>query len=206
MPSRNIIKVFDTHSYYHAYNRGVGEQLVFIEPADKRRFLTIIARHLDPDNPSTKNDGALYRKFDKEIELLCYCLMGSHFHMLFYLADDPKAISDFMRSVLTAYTMYFNKKYKRKGPLFQSVYKSSRITNDSYLLHISRYIHLNARTYKTYRFSSIAVYLGQPAEEWFKPQKILDLFDGADYLEFLEDYENQQEYLEKIKHELADSV
>lgn len=205
MPSRNIVKLYESYAYYHVYNRGVAKQRIFIESTDKRQFLKIIARHLDPADESTKLGGCPYRKFDDNLELLCYCLMNNHFHMLFYQAGDAKAISDFMRSVLTAYTMYFNKKYKRVGPLFQSTYKASRISNDAYLLHITRYIHLNPRTYKTFRYSSLQSYLSTQSPAWLKPQRVLILFEGESYLAFLEDYEDSMAMAKDIKHELADT-
>lgn len=204
MPSRNIIKTFAPHSYYHVYNRGVAKQPIFIEAADKHHFIKILSRYLDPADQSKKVDGSTYRKFDKEIELLCYCLMNNHFHLLIYQSDSTGAITDFVRSVMTGYTMYFNRKYGRVGSLFQGVYKASHITNESYLLHISRYIHLNPRTYRTYYYSSISHYLGKPAPAWLHPQRVLDLFEGSDYLEFLEDYEDHNVALEEIKYELAD--
>lgn len=130
--------------------------------------------------------------------------MGNHFHTLFYLGEDVSAISEFMRSIGTSYTMYFNKKYKRVGPLFQGTYKASCVTSDSYLLHISRYIHLNPREYETYKYSSLPAYLSKKSVLWLKPQKILDLFEGDDYMEFMKDYEDHKAMLETLKYELAD--
>lgn len=206
MPSRNIVKQFDIDSYYHIYSRGVAKQLIFYDSTDKAQFIKIVQRHLDPEDRTVKVDGTPYRKFTGELEVLCYCLMGNHFHLLVYQFAKPEAITDFMRSVLTAYTMYFNHRHNRVGPLYQSVYKSSRITDDSYLLHITRYIHLNPRSYKTYHYSSISQYLGSPSPAWLTPSRILDLFEGDDYLEFLEDYEDAKESLDIIKHELADNI
>src|SRR3989344_2158390 len=48
-----------------------------------------------------------------------------------------------MQKVMTGYTMYFNKRYKRTGPLFAGVFKSRHITHDPYLKHVVSYIHLN---------------------------------------------------------------
>jgi REP element-mobilizing transposase RayT len=203
MPSRNIRREYAPHSYYHVYNRGVAKQPIFLDASDKKQFLKIIARHLDPANTSTKADGTLYRKFHQGLELLCYCLTGNHFHLLVYMGDDESSLKSFMQSVLTAYTMYFNKKYRRVGTLFQGVFRASRISNDAYLVHISRYIHLNPRRYQTYSYSSLSYYMGQEQPAWLNPAKVLALFEGEDYLAFLEDYEDQQAILEEIKHELA---
>lgn len=199
------MREFAPGNYYHVYNRGVAKQSIFLDAADKKKFLSILERHLDPNNTSVRYDGAPYRKFNQGVELLCYCLMGNHFHLLFYLSDDSTAISELIRSVSTAYTMYFNKRYRRVGTLFQGVFKASRISNDSYLQHITRYIHLNPRTYRTYRYSSLPYYLGMPSPSWLNPDRVLKMFEGEDYLLFLEDYEDQKTMLEELKYELADS-
>jgi len=206
MPSRNIVKQFDVDSYYHIYSRGVAKQPIFTDSRDKATFLKIIDRHLDSQNRSVKSDGTTYRKFENELELSCYCLMGNHFHLLVYQLENQRAISDFMRSVLTAYTMYFNRRHGRVGPLFQSIYKSSKISTDNYLLHITRYIHLNPKVYKTYPYSSLAQYISGKGYGWLAAQRILDLFEGDDYMEFVSDYEDHKQSLEEIKQDLADTA
>lgn len=205
MPSRNVIRQYAAHQFYHVYNRGVAKQAIFLDAADKQHFLSILARHLDSNDISTKSDGLPYRKFDKDIELLCYCLMGNHFHLLIYMGEDTASLKSFMQSVLTAYTMYFNKKYHRVGTLFQGVFKASRISNDAYLQHITRYIHLNPRYYKTYHYSSLPYYIGaKTPPSWIKVERTLAMFEGQDYLAFLEDYEDQKSMIDELKYELAD--
>lgn len=203
MPAKHVIKEYMPNSYYHVFNRGVAKQLIFLDSHDKDYFLKIVQRHLDPTDKAIKGDGTAYRKFDKDLELLCYCLMGNHFHLLFYQAQDPDAVTGFMRSLATAYTMYFNKKYKRVGPLFQGIFKASRIDTDDYLLHITRYIHLNPRTYKTYHYSSLRNYVGEASVNWLRPARVLSMFNGTNYLAFVSDYEEQRNMLEALKTELA---
>ncbi len=205
MPSKYAVKEYATGQYYHVFNRGVAKQPIFLDSQDKIQFMKILQRHLDPLDTSTRGDGAMYRKFNHDIELLCYCLMGNHFHLLFYTAGEGRSLAVFMQSVLTAYTMYFNKKHKRVGTLFQGVFKASRISSEAYLVHISRYIHLNPRLYKNYKFSSISYYLLKKLPpNWLHPERILALFEGENYMRFLEDYEEQKAVLDVLKHELAD--
>ena len=83
MPSKNSLKTYVSHQYYHVYNRGVAKQNIFLDTSDKRHFIKIVQRHLDPTNTDVKTDGVAYQKFNRDVELLCYCLMGNHFHMLF---------------------------------------------------------------------------------------------------------------------------
>lgn len=204
MPARNVLREFASGNFYHIYNRGVAKQVIFQDAADKQKLLSIIKRHLDPGDTELRSDGVSYRKFDNDLELLCYCLMGNHFHMLIYLKGEAESLSEFIRSLSTAYTMYFNKRHKRVGGLFQGVFKASRISNEGYLQHITRYIHLNPRTYRTYYYSSLAYYLGKTAPSWLKPECVAKEFTPEEYLMFLEDYEAQKAILDGLKHELAD--
>ena len=57
--------------------------------------------------------------------------------------------------------MYYNRKYKSKGHVFQSSYRASHIDREAYLAHITRYIHLNPRSYRRYRWSSYGQYIGE---------------------------------------------
>lgn len=192
MPSRNVIKQYTPDSYYHVYNRGVGKQPIFIDDRDREYFLKLVRRYLSPANEDRRSDGNSYPTF--ETDLLCYCLMGNHFHMVFYIAADTSAVSEFMRSLTTAYTMYFNLRHDRAGHLFQGVYKAAPITSESYLMHISRYIHLNPARYKYYAWSSVSYYLGVPAPDWLHPARLLSLV--PDYEAFLKDYESYKAWLE----------
>lgn len=200
MPSKNTQRIYDIPAYYHVYNRGVNKQHIFLDALDKAKFLSLLKRHLDPNDAAVRGDGARYDKYD--IELVAYCLMGNHFHLLLFQENDPQAITKLLRSVSTAYTMYFNLRYKRQGHLFQGVFKASRINDEAYLQHISRYIHLNPRTYKTYKWSSIGAYLGHWSETWLHPERILDM-SPAKYEAFLEDYETKKALLDEIRHELS---
>ncbi len=201
MPIKNTIKQYDTPAYYHVYNRGASESQIFLDDADRRKFLTLFARHLDPSNNDTKTDGGEYEKY--EVELVAYCLMGNHFHLLLFQESDPMAITQLMRSVATAYTMYFNRKYKRHGHLFQSIFKASRITDEAYLLHITRYIHMNPRSYLRYPWSSIGYYLGAQQPPWLHTDRVNDMPPKV-YKRFLHDYESKKEELELLKAMLAD--
>lgn len=192
--------MYDIPAYYHVYNRGVDKRPIFLDGTDKAKFLSLLRRHLDPTDRSFRADGVLYEKYD--IELVAYCLMGNHFHLLLFQEHDPQAITKLLRSVSTAYTMYFNARHKRQGHLFQGVFKASRINSEAYLQHIGRYIHLNPRTYRTYRWSSLGAYLGRWSASWLHPERILDMAP-AQYKMFLEGYESKKALLDEIKHELS---
>lgn len=105
---------------------------------------------------------------------------------------------------MTSYSRYFNLKYKRSGALFETRYKASRIEQDIYLEHISRYIHLNPRYWFRYPYSSLPYYFND-RPNWFQPARIETMFaNRAAYITFLKDYEGQKAALEEVKYSLAD--
>lgn len=199
MPSRNTVKQYDVQTFYHVYNRGAGGRTIFLDYSDRQKFVSLLARYATPKDERDDSEKS-YPEYD--VEITAYCLMGNHFHLLLYLNEDKAAVSEFMRSVSTAYTMYFNKKYRQHGHLFQSIFKASRISDESYLLHITRYIHMNPRTYLTYRWSSINVYLGSNDESWVKADRVLTM-SPSQYTTFLHEYKSKKAELEELKLQLA---
>ena len=143
MPSRNVLKIDVAEQYYHVYARGASRQNIFLEPVDYEVYLKLFRRYLSSEE-IRDSAGIPYTKLHESIELLCYCLMPNHFHLLVYQIDEG-AMQRLMRGVMTAYSRYFNKKYQRSGSLFESRYKASLITSDTYLFHVSRYIHLTQK-------------------------------------------------------------
>lgn len=110
-------------------------------------------------------------------------------------------MKNFMQSLATRYSMYFNRKYDRVGSLFQGIYKASMITKDSYLLHLSRYIHLNPSEYTSNlisAYSSYSEYLGIRKTAWIKPKIILDFFQQSK-LPFLNKVNTYKNFVEKYK-------
>jgi len=207
MPGRNIEKVYVEDSFYHVYNRGLNMMDIFKEDDDYRVFLNLLKRVLGLEKKIDKQHRS-YPNLHDDLELLSYCLMPNHYHLLVRTKDKPKLLPELMRSVLTAYVMYFNKKYDRTGPLFGNRYRASRITSDAYLWHISRYIHLNPldinHDYKKYQYSSIGYYIGRKSSDWVKPEEIMDMFKEADqnYKKFVDDYMDRKAELKEIKDEL----
>ncbi len=203
MPARNSVKQYDVNSYYHAYNRGVNKNVIFKDEQDYVVFLSLVKRYLGSEIEKDSSNRE-YPNYAQGLDLIAFCLMPNHFHMLVYQKDNVKAMELFMRSLSTAYTRYFNKKYKRVGHLFQGVYKASRISNEPYLLHISRYIHMNPKDYKNWSYSSWPYYTKGWMTDWVKQHKIFELFEGGNYEKFVDDYVGTKEELEKLKSILAD--
>ena len=110
---------------YHVTSRGNGRATIFHDEADCEHFLAQLAHHL--------------RLAD--VQLFAYVLMGNHFHLL---VRTPRAnLSRFMQRLLSSYALYSRYKHRRPGHLFQGRFRAKLIEDESYLLAVSRYIHLN---------------------------------------------------------------
>lgn len=200
MPSRNIVKLYDSNTYYHVYNRGVEKRKVFLEDEDYSTFLNLYKRYLS-DRPVTDNKGREYDWLAEDIELVAFCLMPNHFHLLVYQIEIG-ALTVLLRSVCSTYTTYFNNKYNRVGPLFQGVFKASNIYNDNYLTYITRYIHRNPHHYLLWKWSSLDYWLEKKHASWVKPQR-LNNTTPYQYLEFMNDEEGYKSSIEEMNDIIA---
>lgn len=205
MPSRHIVKTYSEDTYYHIYNRGVEKRLIFQDRDDYTKFLYLLKIYLT--NPEIlRNEYPLLRSniVDKnlfeEIDLLAFCLMPNHFHLLVY-QKQKDSITKLLRQICTAYVIYFNKKLERVGPLFQSKFKAVVVDSDEYLLHLSRYIHLNptgrGAPLDEFEWSSYLYYLGKRQSNWLKTNTIVKYFNksktGFSYKSFVEDYQDEED-------------
>lgn len=200
MPSKNSIKIYSEESFYHIYNRGVEKRQIFLDEQDYTVFLSYLKNYLlpkdevglreklsDPDLSYREKDKILkllrLNNFNGELFLISYCLMPNHFHFLFY-QKGANIIDKFMNSLGTRYTMYFNRKYKRVGSLYQDVYKAVSISTNEQLLHLTRYIHQQALALQGDALvrgiqkqpSSYLDFINKEVHEWIKPDEILTFF------------------------------
>jgi putative transposase len=206
MPSRNIVREFAPDSYYHVYNRGVEKRVIFTDEQDYSVFLGLLKKYLAGELSNEANRHQ-FKNFHGELSLLTYCLMPNHFHLLFYQSSE-NAITELMRRVSTSYVMYFNNRHNRVGSLFQGPYKASKIDADEYLDHVSRYIHLNPRDYKTWPYSSLAYYQANKKANWLDTNNILSRFNNSreSYLKFVSDYESNKAEIDLLKWQLANGA
>ncbi len=141
--------IFAPGEYYHLYSRGIEKRNIFVDKKDYERFIKILF-FCNSDKSIVIRDlprgltfvDHLNKRGETLIDIGAYCLMPNHFHIL-VKEKAEKGISLFMQKLITAYTMYFNSKYSRKGRLFESSYKSTHANYDEYLKYLFAYIHLN---------------------------------------------------------------
>ncbi len=152
--------------YYHLYNRGMQKQPIFVNDSDRIRFLFYtlvfqgskhiknISRHIKQSVQSStlhiNTDLLKEIEANRRVELVHFCLMPNHFHLLVKEREEG-GIAKYMQRVLTAYTKYFNKRHNKSGHLFQGKYKSVHIINDEQLMYLSTYIHKNPSELKVWK-------------------------------------------------------
>lgn len=134
---------------YHLITRGVDRRDIFHSPDDHRKFVSML----------TVLKGKL------PFYLYAYCLMTNHVHLLIERMTDD--VGRIMHRLLTGYSQYYNRKYRRTGHLFQGRHRAILCQSDGYLAELVRYIHLNpvrakmVETAADYPFSSHLEYLGR---------------------------------------------
>jgi putative transposase len=167
----------ETGNFYHVYNRGNNRQIIFFERDNYIYFLRLIREHL------IKNS----------VDIIAYCLMPNHYHLLVYLRDET--LSDAMKSLSLSYTKAINKRFDRSGVLFQGRFQSIHISQTDYLVNLSQYIHLNpvkaslVKQPEEWEFSSYLEYAGLrkgtiPKIEYIKMQ----IEEESAYQQFLVDH------------------
>ena len=166
--------------FYHIFNRGLNKNQIFHEDKDYERLLEILNGLL------RKGDWCFY----------AYCLMPNHYHFL--VEEKRTPIAKLMGRLFTSYSLYFNKKYNRQGPLFQDRFKSKLVQKESYFLEVSRYIHLNpyksamTKNPEEYKYSSLREYLNNSSRKIIDMNKIIILLGDKgnrieNYLKFIKD-------------------
>lgn len=231
MPAKNSRKIYIPNSFYHVYNRGVEKRIIFLDEQDYRVFIYYLELYLSPkeemidkiknqinlteDEKNSRISKILVlNNFFNKIELLCFILMPNHFHIVLK-QKEQNSMELFIHSLIMKYVLYFNKKYKRVGPLFQGRYKAVLIDKEEYLLHLSRYIHINIKEIlgknqplSSYKWSSYPAYVNGLNTNWLKKDYILSYFKNNNgfsfnsYQGFVEGYEEISEEEQNIYKKL----
>lgn len=153
---------------YHVLQRGNSKQRVYIDDVDRWHFLKLV-------HSAKKDYGVL---------IYLYALMDNHFHLTL---ETPNAtpVSKIMQYINGSYAVYFNKRHGRVGHLFQGRFKDIIVEKETYLLQLSRYIHLNpvragfVDKPESYRWSSYDIYIGERKDKLVDMDMVLSYFGSA---------------------------
>lgn len=189
MPYRDV--EFRAGEYYHLYNRGNNFEPIFFERENYLYFLRQMRKYLIAES----------------VEIVAYCLMPSHYHMLVCLKTDD--LASLMQPFALSYTKAMNKRYGRVGSLFQGRFRAKHVDRDEHLTHLSRYIHLNPVTAalvqrpEDWEFSSYPEFIGMRDGTLPNPAIALSQFSSPDaYRQFVEAYTESDR--QAIEHLMVD--
>jgi REP element-mobilizing transposase RayT len=137
------LRISYPNAFYHVTCRGNDRRAIFRDDHDRTHFLAQLESALEIFS----------------VRLHAYVLMSNHFHLI---VETPKAnLSEFMRQFNISYTGYYNRRHGRIGHLYQGRFKAIVVDKDSYLLELSRYVHLNPIRIKAKRQRSEAERIGE---------------------------------------------
>jgi len=153
---------------HHLIVRGIERKPIFKTDFDRNDFLERLSIILPETTTSC----------------FAWSLMRNHVHLLCRTGKAP--IATVMRRLLTGYAIAYNHRHKRHGQLFQNRYKSILCQEDSYLLELTRYIHLNPLRAGTvgnvvelgsYPYTGHAALVGNKMVPWQDAAYILEMFN-----------------------------
>ena len=158
------------NAWYHVMNRGAGYRDIYASERHRQIFLEVLKEAIDQFG----------------IEIHAYCLMNNHYHLLI---KTPEAnLGRAMRHINGVYTQRFNKTQKTDGPLFRGRYKALIVEKETYLLQVSRYIHLNpvaakiTKSLASYPWSSYADYIYKTKKtSWLKVDEVLAMLNATNH-------------------------
>jgi len=193
VPQKNVVKQYQNHAYYHAYNHFVDGLELFSEEKYCQKMLQLFDRYLS-SSVHKDSTGMAYSKLVDKVDVVAYCLMPTHYHLLVYQKAD-RGITELVHRIGTSLGRYANANISgRRGTIFETAFKAVPVSDDSYLWHISRYIHLNPLdrnlNYADYAWSSYQDYISSTTRhDWLKKEHVMRLFSSSkrDYAQFVAD-------------------
>lgn len=173
---------FESGQYFHLYNRGNNHENIFFELENYSYFLNLMKKYLF-----------------QIVDIFIYCLLPNHFHIILKFKDETelnldtnqrkKPIYQPMSNMLNSYTKAINKRYNRRGSLFQEHLKRIKITEENYLKNLIIYVNTNSshhqiEDYRIYKHSSYRALISEK-ETLLKRDMLLELFNDVENFKYV---------------------
>ena len=139
-----VARKYIKSNFIHVVTKGIKREFIFYKEKYKNEYISLLNKYLNEV---------------KELEMLAYCIMDNHAHILTYITDINK-LSEFMKKLNTAYAIYYNEKEEREGYVFANRYYTQAIKDEIHVLACIKYIHENpvkaglVSNPKEYKYSS----------------------------------------------------
>lgn len=198
--------------FWHIFNKSIANFGIFSDFNNSYRFTNTFSYYnnkliLESYSKALKktskliNERIIYPKTNSICKILSYCIMPDHYHFLLKILED-NSLSQLINNIENSFTRYFNIKFNRKGPLWQSAFKSVEIKSNTQLLHVSRYIHLNPTTNRL--VNTPEDWLLSSYKDFVSDKNLLNSFMKEISIDNIGDYkkfvENNIEYQRELKH------
>lgn len=113
-------------NFYHIMVQGDEKKYIFKEKRCKNKYMYFLK----------------HNAFKNNIELIAYCVMDNHVHMLLFCPELGR-ISKCMQETNTSFAMFFNQRRQKIGHVFRERFRSESIYTKNYLINCIKYIHQN---------------------------------------------------------------
>ena len=171
--------IFEKFGFYHIYNRGCNKEPIFFCEAD---YDLLIDKMID----SKEKSG---------IDVIAYCLMPNHYHLLIQqLTDEPA--SNWIKFIFNPYVQIINHRENRSGTIFEGKAKTRIINNLTYLGRITNYIHFNpqkadlVKNLEDWPYSNYLEFVGKRKSELFSWDFFNENYDSFEkYKQLMYEYE-----------------
>ncbi|WP_417197055.1 transposase [Bizionia sp.] len=167
---------FEAEHFFHLYNRGNNDENIFLEQENYSYFLVLMKKYLL-----------------SVADVYSYCLLPNHFHIIIKFKEESQqevgknnskiSLHQPISNMMNAYTKAINKRYNRRGSLFQEHLKRIKITEENYLRNLIIYVNTNSthhqiEDYRTYKHSSYDALISDQ-ETSIKRDEVIELFSDV---------------------------
>ncbi len=125
---------FEENTYYHIYNRWYNKELILNNKLCFEHFHKLIIKYL--------------AEYEKDLKIVSYSLLPNHFHFIIHNLNSDSKISDFMKKLQWAYSLWHRTKYPlktgTKQAFFEWRFKAKHILDQEYLAKCLAYVNFNA--------------------------------------------------------------
>lgn len=172
-------RVISKTKIYHIILQGINQQIIFEDEDDFQYFLEVLSKC-------------------KELcgyKIFAYCLMSNHIHLLMEEGTEP--LAKIFKRIGDRFVYWYNRKYKRIGPLFQDRFRSESVETERYFLTVVRYIFQNpvkagiVSAVNQYKWCNYSAYCGE--NDFTDTDKVLSFFsETKDFISFVNEESSEE--------------
>ena len=178
--------------FFHITVKGINGEYIFQDDKNKNEYLKLLKEKIN-------------------IDILAYCIMDNHAHILIK-TENVDEMSKYMKKVNTSYALYYNKKNMREGYVFKNRFFSQQIEDRKHLFSCIVYIHKNpvkaniVRNMEKYKFSSFNDYFGINHRNLINNENIFKLFNNKDINDNLKKFKEYHLKDSLIEYEFDEEI